>query len=107
MYRDRHKCRGPISHVLQDAWKQRMQGNPSNDELVEIIKQIVVWREEAAAELLRRELSLTIPQLRAVVRNVPEWEGKAKRLLNRLIGWEEDRQLSGDQLDKPKKQAVG
>ena len=107
MYRDRHKCRGPISHVLQDAWKKRMQGNPSNDELVDIIKQIAVWREEAAAELLKRELSLTIPQVRAIVRYVPEWKGKAKRLLDRLIGWEEDRQVSEDQMNKPRKQAVG
>ena len=84
-----------------------MQSNPSNDELVEIIKQIVVWREEAAAELLKRELSLTIPQLRAVVQNVPEWQGKASRLLDRLIGWEGDRQLLEDQEDKPKKQAIG
>ncbi len=79
----------PMSRALQEAWQERLSQNPTRAELIDVIQQIAVWREEAATELFKAELSLTDKELEIIVEHVPEFRQRAARLLARVNDWAE------------------
>ncbi len=82
-----HIIKTPMSRVLQEAWQERLSLNPTRAELLDVIQQIAVWREEAAQELFKNELSLTDKELEVIVQHVPEFRQRAARLLARINDW--------------------
>ena len=77
----------PMSRVLQEAWQERLANKPTRAELIQIIQQIAVWREEATTELFKHELSLTDKELEIIVEHVPEYRQRTARLLARINDW--------------------
>ena len=77
----------PMSRALQEAWQERLAKEPTRAELIDVILQIAVWREEAAVELFKHELSLTDKELEIIVEHVPEYRQRASRLLARINDW--------------------